>query len=340
VAERPTIYDVARLAGVTPSTVSRALARPGRVSAATAERIRLVATELGYRATPQARAQTTTRTKMIAFVIADITNPFAFELIRGAEHAAASAGYITVISDTQESVAGERLRIDRILPSVDGVVLATSRMSDSAIRMTAKQRPTVVLNRKIVDVPSVVTDNPRGMRRAAEHLRELGHRTITYLPGPEASWADGMRWRALLEASHELDLKARRIGPCRPTVDAGVEASQAVADSGTTAVIAYNDLLAIGLIRGLQRLGVRVPDDVSVIGFDDILISRLVTPELTTVAAPLRKMGETAVQNLIGYIGGATSRTEAPVVLPTRLVVRASTTRYRSPRSRVRPPLS
>jgi DNA-binding LacI/PurR family transcriptional regulator len=325
VAGQPTIYDVARLAGVAPSTVSRALARPGRVSAVTAERIRLVAAELGYRATPQARALSNTRTQMIAFVISDITNPFAFELLRGAEHAAADAGYIMVISDTQESGVRERFVLERVVPTVDGVVLATSRMSDSAIRMTAKQKSTIVLNRAMVDVPSVVTDNPRGTRRAMDHLAQLGHSCVTYLAGPEASWADGMRWRALLEASQELELQVRRLGPFRPTVDSGVEASRAVAEAGATAVIAYNDLLAIGLIRGLQRLGVRVPAEVSVVGYDDIVLSRLVTPELTTVAAPLRKMGQTAVQNLIAHIGGARSTAEGPVVLPTRLVIRQST---------------
>lgn len=267
---------------------------------------------------------------MIAFVISDVTNPFAFEIIRGSEHAAADAGYVMVISDTQESGARERFMIERVLPTVEGVVLATSRMSDSAIRMIAKQKPTIVLNRAIVDVPSVVTDNPRGTRRAVKHLGELSHPSVTYLAGPEASWADGMRWRAALEACQDLEMKTRRIGPCKPTVAGGVEASRAVAEVAATAVIAYNDLLAIGLTRGLRRLGIRVPAEVSVIGYDDILISRLVTPELTTVAAPLRKMGETAVQNLLAYIGGARSRAEGPVVLPTRLVVRESTAQYQA----------
>lgn len=112
----------------------------------------------------------------------------------------------------------------------------------------------------------------------------------------------------------------------RPTVEGGAEASRAVAGARATAVVAYNDLMAIGLMRGLQQLGTQIPEDVSVLGFDDIVVARLVTPGLTTVAAPLRTMGAAAVQNLVGSIGGAhSSRTDGPIVLPTRLVVRGST---------------
>jgi LacI family transcriptional regulator len=271
-----------------------------------------------------ARASSTTRKGMIALVISDVANPFYVPIIRGAEEAASLAGYTMLLSDTQESDQRERVALERAIPAVDGIVLASSRMSDSAIRMTAKQIPTIVLNRPIADVPSVVTDNPRGARRALEHLGELGHDCITYLAGPEASWADGMRWRALLEASHELDLRVRKIGPFPPTVQGGVDATEALVASPTSAVIAYNDQLAIGLMRGLQARGVTVPGEVSVVGFDNILPADLVTPGLTTVAAPLLAMGATAVQNLLAYIGGAQGSRQ-PIVLPTRLVVRAST---------------
>jgi LacI family transcriptional regulator len=336
VGHQPTIYDVARAAGVAPSTVSRTFSRPGRVNSETAERIRAVAAELGYRANPLARALSTARTQMIALVISDITNPFYFPIIRGAEEAAFAAGYTMMLADTQESDQHERTALERALPVVEGIVLASSRMSDSAIRQTAKQTSTIVLNRRVTDVPSVVTDNPRGTRRALEHLAELGHDTVTYLAGPEASWADGIRWRALLEGAHELTLRVRRIGPFPPTVLGGVQAADALAAAPTTAVIAYNDQLAIGLIRGLARLGARVPEDVSVVGFDNILPAELVTPGLTTVAAPLLAMGTTAVQNLLADIGGDRTAAGRPVVLPTRLVVRESTARRASRRQRSR----
>jgi DNA-binding LacI/PurR family transcriptional regulator len=329
----PTIYDVARVAGVAASTVSRAFARPGRVSVATAERIRQVAADLGYRTNPLARALPTGRTSMIALAISDVTNPFYNEIIRGAQIAATEARYTMLLADTQESGVVEREALDRAMASVEGIVLATTRMSDSTIRVLAKQRPVIVLNRAVSDVPSVVTDNPRGMRRAVEHLAELGHRRITYVAGPEASWADGVRWRSLRESAFELELQVRRIGPHPPTVAGGAQAAAAFARNPTTAVIAYNDLLAIGVIRALTARGVVVPRDLSVVGFDNIFAAELVTPALTTVAAPLHAMGRTAAGNLLALIGGAGSRATEAVSLPSRLVVRASTAHRRRNRT-------
>lgn len=328
---RPTIYDVAAACGVAPSTVSRAFARPGRVNADTAERIRRVAEEMGYRTNPLARALPTGKTSLLAVIVADVTNPFFFELLRGAEETATEAGYTLLVADVQESDEAERRALDRTLPMVEGVVLATSRMSDSSIRVAAKQRPTVVLNRAMSDIASVATDNSRGMRRAVEHLAELGHTTITYVAGPDASWANGVRWQALREAVHELGLRARRIGPFSPTQAGGLSAAGAIAGAPTTAVIAYNDLLAIGLMRGLASLGIRVPEDVSVVGFDNIFGADFCTPQLTTVAAPLRQLGKVAVQTLLADLNAPRSsryQTRGPLktaLLPSRLVVRAST---------------
>ncbi|MGJ9403348.1 LacI family DNA-binding transcriptional regulator [Arthrobacter sp. KK5.5] len=323
----PSIYDVAEAAGVSASTVSRAFARPGRVSHQTAQRIFEAAAAVGYRSAhvrgiSHAQGQ---RTSMIALVIADIRNPVYAEIVRGAEAAAAESGYTMLLAHTQESEAKERLALERALASVDGIVLSSSRMSDSAIRMLAKQKPMIVMNRAVKDVASVVTDNPRGIRRAAEHLGELGHRNITYLAGPEASWADGMRWRSLREAALELDLSVRRTSSRAPTIGGGEELAAEWLQHRTTGVIAYNDQMAIGFIRALRRYRVRVPLDLSVVGFDNSYGAALVTPSLTTVEAPLYSLGATAVNNLLAFAAGAKSRSNTPVVLPTRLVVRDST---------------
>src|SRR3954453_19969942 len=320
-----TIYDVARAAGVAPSTVSRAFSRPGRVNAAPAERVRQVAEELGYRANPLARAPSTARSHMLALVVSDVTNPFSSEIIRGAQTEAARAGYTLVLADAQESDRVERAALERALPSVDGVVLGGSRMSDSSIRMIAKQKPVVVLNRVVVDVPCVVPDTATGMRSAVERLLRLGHDSLTYVAGPEASWADGMRWRCLQDSAADLQLRVRRIGPFSPDVPGGVRAAEELAASPATAVIAYNDQVAIGLVRGLGVRGVQVPRDVSVVGFDNIGAAELITPGLTTIASPLRLQGATATKHLLAVIEGAQSRTGAPMVLPVRLVERGST---------------
>jgi LacI family transcriptional regulator, repressor for deo operon, udp, cdd, tsx, nupC, and nupG len=328
-----TIYDVAGAAGVAPSTVSRAFSRPGRVNAATAERIRQVADDLGYRANPLARALSTARSHMIALVVSDVANPFYSEIIRGAQSTAAQAGYTLVLTDAQESDRVERASLERTLPVVDGVVLGGSRMSDSAIRMIAKQKPVVVLNRAVVDVPCVVPDNAGGIQRAVEHLSRLGHDSLTYVAGPEASWADGMRWRSLQDTAADLQLKVRRIGPFSPNVPGGMRAAEELAPAPPTAVVAYNDQLAIGMIRGLSSRRVKVPEHVSVVGFDNIVAAELVTPGLTTVAAPLHLEGATATKALLAMIEGGPSRTGAPMVLPVRLVERGSTAQRRRKRT-------
>lgn len=320
-----TIYDVARAAEVAPSTVSRAFSRPGRVNSETAARIRRVADELGYRTAPPARAQSTSRTQLLALVVSDVANPFYAELIHGAQAAASAEGYTLLLVDANESEQLERSTLERTLPLVDGILLAGTRLSDSAIRMLSKQKPVVVLNRTIVDVPSVVPDNARGIRLAVQHLADLGHRSITYLAGPEASWADGTRWRAVLESSSTLSVRARRAGPFSPDLGGGGRAAEELAPRLPSAVIAYNDQLAIGLIRGLTARGVRIPRDVSVVGFDNIPVAGLITPGLTTVAAPLHTEGATATRHLLTLVATGQRGTSLSAVLPVRLVVRGST---------------
>lgn len=322
----PTIYDVARAAGVAPSTVSRTFARPGRVSFETAQRVRVAAEELGYRAKSVTLpgSERDRHTRMIALVVSDISNPAYFELIRGAEEAAAEAGYIVLLAHTHESDRKEREALERTMPLVDGILLTSSRMSDSAIRMVAKQKPIIIANRAVSGVASVVPDNPRGMRRAAEHLAVAGRRSILYVAGPEASWTDGTRWRALREAALELELRVHRIGPFEPTTDGGRSAATTWLENRVPAVILYNDLMALGFLRELRRHGVRIPEEVAVVGFDNIQGLDLVSPSLSSVVAPMHALGTTAMNNLLAMTRGALPTSNQPVMLPTRLVVRRS----------------
>jgi LacI family transcriptional regulator len=333
----PTIYDVAKVAGVAPSTVSRAFARPGRVNADTAARIRAVAEQLGYRANPIARALSTSKTRMIGLMVSDVANPFYAELIRGAQMAASEEDYVMVLADAQESGALEREALERLLPVVEGIVIGSSRMSELALRSIAKQVPLIVLNHALGDIPSVVTDNRAGARAAVAHLRDLGHTSITYVAGPEASWTDGARWRALHDTARELGLQTRRVGPVVPTFEGGLGIGDEVLADGATAVVGYNDLVAIGIMAAARRARMRLPQDLSVIGFDDILTARLTTPPLTTVAAPIRFMGATAVRNLLAVLHGAKPRAGQAYVLPVKLVVRGSTAQRK--RNRTSPAL-
>ncbi|MFI5892412.1 LacI family DNA-binding transcriptional regulator [Actinoplanes sp. NPDC051513] len=330
--KRPTIYDVAREAGVSASTVSRAYARPGRVNADTAQRIFLAAETLGYRMGKAGRPSAGEKRHAIALVVADVTNPFYGDIIKGAYEAAREAGYQLMLSHTNESPKVERQTIEQELGQVDGVVIASSRMTDSALRMVAKQKAVVLLNRSIPEANCVLNDAERGIRRSVEHLAQLGHERITYVAGPEASWSDGVRWRAVRQVAAELHLEARRIGPYGPTVLAGLSAALRVAELDATAVQAYNDQLAIGIVKGLGRLGVSVPEQVSVVGFDNIIFDELVEPQLTTIASPLYRMGFTGVRNCIAVSQGAQPSGD-PLVLPVRLVVRGSTGQRRRPLS-------
>jgi len=322
-----TIYDVARAAGVSASTVSRAFARPGRVSFATAERIREVAAEIGYRSMEMRRpmAKGSRRRGTIALVIADISNPVYFEMIRGAEEEAAKNGYTMLLAHTRESGVIEREALERSMDIVDGIVLSSSRMSDAAIRSMAKQKPVIVMNRGVSGVASVVTDNERGVHQAVEHLHDLGHRSIAYLAGPEASWANGMRWRSLKLAAAEFGIKTHFFEPGGPTMASGAAIAKKVLGSSASAVLAYNDQLAIGFMRQALASGLRVPADISIIGFDNSSDAELVTPGLTSVAAPLHALGSAAVRNLLAIARGTSDVPERPVVLPARLVVRDST---------------
>lgn len=320
-----TIYEVAEAAGVSPSTVSRTFSRPGRVSVRTADHVRAVAAELGYRVDGVFRPTTPSRTKMIGLAVSDVTNPFYFGILRGAEWAAARAGYTLLLVDAQESDVLERENLSRLLPLVDGLVVGSTRTSDTVLRSISKNTPVVVLNRHVGGLACVVPDSNRGVRRAVEHLTALGHQHIHYLAGPDASWINGMRWLALREASYELGFTEHRIGPAAPTVEGGLHAAVQVVAKGAKAVVCFNDVMAMGLMRGLADMGVKVPDEVSVVGFDNIFASDLVTPRLTTVAAPLTTLGETAIRHIVAMTGGARPRGDGLTVVPVRLIVRQST---------------
>lgn len=322
-----TIYDVAKQAGVSASTVSRAFSRPGRVSSATAQHIRKVAEEMGYRTEPLVATPAIhrTRQRIIGVLVSDITNPFYFGIIRGAEAGAAKLDHSVLLIDAQESDQVERSTLERALPHVDGLVVASSRLDDTKLRQIAKEIPVLVLNRVVQGLPSIVCDNARGMRRAVEHLASLGHQSIHYAAGPEASWADGARYRALREAVYELEVSEHRIGPFPPTITGGMRAADELVARGATCVVAYNDLMALGIMRRLRQRGIEVPEQISIIGFDDSFGSDLVTPGLTTVAAPLLRLGELAMTNTIGLVNGSQWRSTEPIIVPVALREREST---------------
>jgi DNA-binding LacI/PurR family transcriptional regulator len=310
---------VAAQAGVATSTVSRALSNPDRVSQDTRKRVEEVARQLGY--IPSRK----TRTRTVAVLVADIGNPFYFDLIRGTQRQLRAADYTQVLVDTEESAELEADLIERMRPTIDGVVLAASRLSDPAIGRLAQTVPLVVLNRQVSGVPTVVLDTSAGMTQAVEHLVSLGHRDIAYAAGPDRSWANAARWRALTEAAGLHGVQARKLGPFAPVRESGSAAADALVNSGATAVIAFNDLLAIGMLERLAERGMDVPGQLSIVGCDDIFGADFCSPTLTTITTPIEQAGRVAVTLLLGALESRPGSGRDGVLLPTHLTVRNST---------------
>jgi DNA-binding LacI/PurR family transcriptional regulator len=317
-----TLADVADEAGVAVSTASRALSNPDRVSAPTRNHVQSVAMRLGYRHNRMAAPPETGRTPMLALLVADVTNPHNFGLIRGAEAQAGAAGDTLIIGNTQESPEFERAHAERLDSAVAGFVLAGSRLPDDELLELAEQRPVVLFNRQVAGLPSVVSDSADAGRQIIDHLAALGHRSLTYLGGPANAWVDGERSRALSDFAERAGITVMRRGPFAPTLEAGSAAADIGLASGTTALVAFNDLLAIGVLQRLQHLGIDVPGDVSVVGFDDIFGSDFCRPPLSTVTAPVEQAGRTLIDLLLG---AREDRRAARIVLPTVLRVRDST---------------
>jgi LacI family repressor for deo operon, udp, cdd, tsx, nupC, and nupG len=320
---RATILDVASRAGVAASTVSRALSDPQRVHPVTRERIVQAVREVDYR-TSRRREVASVIHRSIALLVPDIANPFYAELTRGTQLQLTAAGLTQILADTEESAAVEERSLRQVGGLADGVVLAATRLSDEQLRAATQATSLVLVNRKVECVPSVCLDTGLGFRQAIEHLVSLGHRSIAYLSGPTGSRSDRIRWRAIRAAGRDARVKTVRLGPFAPTFASGAGAADAALNSGATACIAFNDLLAIGVIRRLTSRGVEVPGRISVVGCDDIFAADCCTPSLTTVSGDLKLLGRTAVQILLAQLEDP-PRAPASVILPTHLAIRAST---------------
>ena len=320
-----TIYDIAKLAGVNPSTVSRALSNPGRINAATEAKVHAAAKELNYRVNPFARALPTGKTKMIALMVADITNPVFFKVVRGAEKVAAEHGYTLVVAESFESSKVEADSLQRILPTVDGVIFGTTRLADAEIYEANREKPVVLINRLVEGVADVVPNNEPGIAEAIAHLAALGHKHIGFLGGPTASWINTDRWNLLMKHAVDAGMTVVSIGPNLPTVEGGRDALDQVRASGVSAIITYNDLMGIGLLRAATAAGVLIPQQLSIIGFDNIFGSDFTSPPLTTIEMPLEVIGGNAVLALLKTFEATDDAVPHGSNESTSLLVRGST---------------
>ena len=344
--KRTTIEDVARAAGVSRQTVSRAINDLGEISPRTRARVLRIAEEMGYRPSSIARGLATRRTRTLGLVIPDVANPFFSDVARGAEHEGYGGGYNVFLCNTDEDPERE-LAVLRSLEEkrVDGVVLCSSRLDDDELRrVVARQSAVVLVNRRLEParaengVGIVMLDDVAGGRMATQHLVDGGHRAVGFLAGPPASRSGRSRaegYRAACAAA-DLSYSPAWTVPCPAGVDGGHQAARELltARPELTALFCYNDLVAVGALRACADLGRQVPDDLALVGFDDIMLAALVTPPLTTCHVLRYELGVQAMRSLLNQIGGCPDRANqgpeaeqnpcAEIVLRPELVVRAS----------------
>lgn len=312
------LTDVAKLAGVSLATASRAFSDPGRLAAETRQKVVDAAVQLGYDVPGLSGSRT------FGVVVPDISNAVFAALIKSIQDQAWHGRHRMVLADTSESSTREREHLESFTTGVDGIILCSPRLPSDQIQQLAGNTPLVVINGEADHAARVLMEAGEGLRQAVEHLHALGHRKLAYIPGPVSSWANGQRLTAISRFCDDWGIELVTVGNQNATVDGGLAAAASVVASGASAVIAYNDLVAIGMLAGARTLGYHCPEDISVVGIDDLDIAAAAEPGLTSVRVPIGRSGSLALELLLEQIAGKPSTTEA-VHLSSQLIVRGST---------------
>ena len=325
------IKDIAKLAGVSHSTVSRALRNSPLIPEATAERIREIARESGYTASAIGRGLVTNKTEAIGVVVTSIADPFNGEVVAGIEEVANRHGYSVILANSlaepeREIAAVRGFQARR----VDGIVVASSRLGALHSRLLAELRiPMVLLNNQHPSgfTNTVSVDNVHGAYRATLHLVKLGHKKIGYLGDKFGLHSEVERYAGYRKMMAEAGLQVRKEfvlqGDGKPEAALGAAAELLARPDRPTALFCYNDMTALGALHAAARQRISVPKELSVVGFDDIFFSRYLSAPLTTVAQPKRQLGSRATRLLLSVLAGKT--TDTKVILRGQLVVRDST---------------
>ncbi|WP_228484689.1 LacI family DNA-binding transcriptional regulator [Microbacterium cremeum] len=320
-----TIAEVAQHAGVSPATVSRVMNDRFLGAPEIADRVRASARQLEYSPNHLARSFALGQTNAIGFLVPDLANPSFQAVLSGLSKAAGAEGYRVLVADSAESAEDEPLLAAEIRRRCDALVLCAPRMAeDSLVHATATLGPVVLMNRSSssVTAPTLSVDSRSGFEALARHLHGLGHRRLAYVEGP-AGVANERRLQGLADFQGSVEgVTVERVAGGAGS-EHGLEAVDAVIRTRATAALAFNDLVAVGLVHGLVESGIRVPDDISVTGFDDIPFARFMSPSLTTASVPHEVLGTLAWARMRALIAGTTP--EHDVVFQPRLEVRRST---------------
>ncbi|HKG92879.1 MAG TPA: LacI family DNA-binding transcriptional regulator [Gemmatimonadaceae bacterium] len=327
------LKDVARVAGVSVSTVSRVLTASPLVNEATRERVQRAMDELQYRPNRVARRlrRDTANASLIGLIVPDIQNPFFAELVRGVESVAQRHGYMVFLGNSDEDESQERRYLELMrAESVDGVILpASSDIAQTVVELARDGIPVVCVDRRLprAGLDTVIADNVHGAQVATDHLLRVGHRRIGFIGGrPELSTSQerlqGYR-QALQEHGLELDRSLVREGDSRQESGRRMAKELLEMESPPGALLVGNNLMTLGALEAIHSLGLRIPEDVAIVGYDDVPWALALNPPLTAIRQPSYEIGQRAAELLLRRIEEP-NRSTTLVTLQPELVVRGS----------------
>jgi LacI family transcriptional regulator len=326
--------DVARQAGVSLMTVSRVINNKGDVSSETRERVLQIISNLEYRPSGIARSLATKETQTIGLVVPDVGNPFFADITRGVERLAYSKGYHVFLCNTEEDSQRELAVLQSLEEKrVDGLILCSSRLGEEKlVEILANMPPVVLINRRLDrdgenNFDSVILDDEQSGWVSTQHLIQAGHQKIGFLAGPATSYSGAGRRAGFLAALRKASVEPQSgwISNCQPSVEGGYEATRALlsAHAQLTALFCFNDLVAVGALQACDELNRRVPQDLAIVGHDDIPLAALVSPTLTTCRVPRYELGTMAVNALLEHFQGCPGGCQQSVLQP-ELIIRES----------------
>ncbi len=330
-----TMKDIASTLGVSINTVSKAIANKPDISLATKEQVYKTARKLGYEYEIIPKSWPSHKTNVVGLVIADNSNPFFAKVVRSVERTLQDSGYALILCNTDEDYERERNAIALLVErKIDGILLIPAQSNDEDIAfLLSKKTPFVLLGRHFstYKVPCVIADDSGGAYEAVNHLARLGHRRILFINAPSyissaAERLEGYR-SALTDNGIEVDESLLR--SCEPKMENAYNEMKGILleEMDFSAVFTFSDQMMLGVVRLFHERGIRVPQDCSLVGFDDIDFASIMTPPLTTIVQDTGRLGREGVAMLLKMINGQ-EITETTKVVPTKVVIRGSTQKY------------
>ncbi len=326
-----TMNDVAQLAGVSIATVSRTLINPDKVASSTKSRVEAAIIKLGYRSSTLTRTMHRSESKIIIILIPDICDPYFTEIIRGIETTAAEHGYLTIFSDGNLQQKRENSYVNFIFTKqVDGILILSSDLSFNVSKAEQRNLPPIVMACEYdpeLELPAVHIDNLTAAFEIVNYLTKMGHRKIAQIAGPKESASYQFRHQGYLQALQRADIKLNTSYCVHSdlTFEGGARSLRKllILSENPTAIFCHNDTMAIGVIQEAKSLGLRIPQDLSVVGFDNIQSSLYCDPPLTTVSQPRYEIGQQAMLILLEQLKGKHIRAGSRL-LETKLMIRGS----------------